>query len=127
MRFLQKLFGKQETPEEIIPEQQVPLTVTLPDEEELFTQLCSVNPSDRLKEEMYPIITEKANEKLTALEVVNLIYKSIHEATYGLPLMASRGLHMEYGQKFIQALIPDAEVLEEAYIYYQSQAIDRMG
>lgn len=92
--------------------------ITLPNREEMLKRLLEVKCSSFTQQKFYPILLESAGEKKDAVEVVSMLALAIDDYTEGLPPMISYLMYRQ-ANHFIDALINDAEVAQQARDFLQ--------
>ncbi|OGY24622.1 MAG: hypothetical protein A2Y57_01805 [Candidatus Woykebacteria bacterium RBG_13_40_7b] len=99
--------------------------VTLPSAEEIMSRLkkLDMGANDYMAERFYPLIAQEAGRKLVARGVVMVLALKIHDfMSIGYPPVMTGILHM-YVPQFIDALVDDKDVAEEAKRFHQ-EAMD---
>jgi hypothetical protein len=92
--------------------------ITLPDREIMFQRLNKVDDNSHLQERFYPLLLKNAGEERVATGVVLMITLAIHDYSEGMPPMI-RGLMFMKMEDYLQALIDDEDVLQEAIRFFQ--------
>ncbi|KKQ93177.1 MAG: hypothetical protein UT66_C0023G0001 [candidate division CPR2 bacterium GW2011_GWC1_39_9] len=87
--------------------------ITLPNREEMEKRLLAVDDNSRLAERFYPLLVKHAGQERVATGVVMMFTLAIHDYTEGMPTMMAALLHWRI-DKYIDALVDDKEVAEEA-------------
>ena len=98
---------------------------TLPDVQEIMKRLQSLDmgANEYMAERFYPLIAQEAGRELVAQGIVMMLTLKIYDFTAsGYPPVMSNILHM-YVPQFIDALVDDKEVAEEAKRFHQ-EAMD---
>lgn len=95
--------------------------ITLPSKEVLYERLLQVDEDIHFQMHLYPKILKSAGHQKTAMSVVLLLRIAINECAGGVPLIeASMLIRMP---EFIDALVLDKEVSEEAKDYFGKEMI----
>lgn len=92
--------------------------ITLPNHEEMLGRLLKISDETHLKEGLYPILLESAGQTRVAGGVVITLALAIHDYTEGLPPAMANLLYKQVPD-FIDALIDDKEVAEQAKKFFQ--------
>jgi hypothetical protein len=93
-------------------------TITLPDREDMLKRLLGVCDMSHMEERFYPILLKNAGQERVASGVVMMLALAIHDYTEGMPAMMSGLIYME-APNFIDALVDDKEVAEQAKTFLQ--------
>jgi len=96
--------------------------VTLPNEQEIVDRLKKVDigANGYMAERFYPLIAAEAGRELVAQGIIIMLTLKIYNFTHsGYPPAMEGVLHM-YVPQFVDALIDDPEVAEEAKRLHQS-------
>ena len=88
-------------------------TIDLPERDEMFRRLKAIMDDPHVVERLYPLMLRHAGQRKVALGVVNMVVMSITEYTDELPAPLS-DIVMKSAPDFVEALIDDEEVREEA-------------
>jgi len=97
-------------------------TIVLPDRKEMLKRLVAVSDESHFQERFYPILAQSAGRELVASGVVMMLTLAIHDYTKGMPPMMAGLVHM-YVPQFIDALVDDKEVAEQAKVFHK-EAMD---
>lgn len=93
--------------------------ITLPDAEEIVARLKKAYNDSYMAERFYPLIAQEAGRELVAQGVVLMLSLKIHDfVASGYPPVMTGILHM-YVPQFIDALVDDKDVAEEAKRFHQ--------
>lgn len=92
--------------------------ITLPDREIMFQRLNKVDDNSHLQERFYPLLLKNAGEERVATGVVLMITLAIHDYSEGMPPMIQSLMFMKM-EDYLQALIDDEDVLQEAIRFFQ--------
>jgi hypothetical protein len=91
--------------------------IYLPSKEEMLRRLVSVNPETHFQDHFYPLLLKHAETKIVAVGVVTMLTLAIIDYTEGmLPVFAN--IMYSHVPSFIEALIDDVEVKEEAKKFF---------
>lgn len=92
--------------------------VKLPNREEMLKRLLKVSDESHFQERFYPILLQSAERELVAQGVVMMLTLAIHDYVQGMPPMMAGIVHM-YVPQFIDALVDDKQVAEEAKAFHK--------
>lgn len=94
--------------------------IALPECEEMTAALIGVFDNDHAIQKLYPRICEYlAGQEKVAMGVVMGLTLAIYDYTEGMPPVMSNLVHM-YMPNFIEAIVPDEEVRQEAIDHYNA-------
>lgn len=92
--------------------------ITLPDQDEMLKRLLKVNDNSHLQEWFYPILLKQAGQECVSQDIVMMLALAIHDYTEGMP-PAMANLMYRQVPKFIDALVSDEEIAQEAKSFLQ--------
>lgn len=92
--------------------------ITLPDRESMLERLLKVNDHSGMQEKFYPILLESAGQEYVAQGVVMMLALAIHDYVEGMLPVMSNLLYVQAPQ-FVEALVDDPEVAEQAKSFLQ--------
>lgn len=87
--------------------------ITLPSREEMIERLLKVSDVDHVQQKFYPHLLKNAGQERVPQGVVMMLVLAISDYTAGMPAMMVNLMYMQ-APKFIEALVVDAGVAEEA-------------
>lgn len=87
--------------------------IQLPNREEMLRRLLKVCDESHFQEKFYPILLERAGQTIVAQGIVIWFTLAIHDYSEGMPKIISN-LVYAFVPRFIETLIDDLEVAEEA-------------
>ena len=93
-------------------------TIVLPTREDMLRRLIAVRDNSHYQERFYPILLKAAGQRRVAQGVVMMFTLAIHDYTQGLPPMMANLVYMDVPE-FIDALVDDKEVAEEAKTFLE--------
>jgi hypothetical protein len=92
--------------------------IILPESEEMLERLMKVNDNPHAKEQLYPILMKEAGSRLVAQGVVMILTLAIADYAKGVLPIVARRINLQFSD-FIDALITDPEVAEEAKEFHK--------
>lgn len=87
--------------------------ITLPNRDEMLRRLIGVSDTMLQQERFYPLLLESAEGERSAQGVAAMLVLAIHDYVEDLPPIMAR-LMYPLAPKFVEALVDDQEVAEEA-------------
>jgi hypothetical protein len=93
--------------------------IMLPSKEGLLERLLQVDEDMHFQMHLYPKILESAGQQKTAMSVVFLLRIAIYDCAGGVPLIEASMLVRMH--EFIDALVIDKSVAEEAKGYFERE------
>ena len=93
---------------------------TLPNKDEMLTRLQTIADNSHIQQGLYPLLLTQAGRKKMPIGVVMMLTLAIRDYTQAqkLPPMMAK-LLLEQVPEFIDALIPDQKMAEEAKKHWE--------
>lgn len=95
-------------------------TIILPSSEEIVERLKQVLDDEYMAQKFYPLIAQYGGEQKVAMGVVMMLVLAIEDFMQSGYPAAMRGILYMDVPRFIDALIDDKEVAEEAKMHWQN-------